>query len=229
MTGPIQNVTWPCPDYNRKEILRYAGAREATPEVSELMESCIQEVHDKLLYRVCWKEFPIQADAGGLDLGFARCTSASLARNLTGCDHIVLFAATVGVGLDRLIARYNRLSPARALMFQAIGAERIEELCDAFNARITREKEEQGRATRPRYSPGYGDLPLEMQTDIFAVLDCPRQIGLTLNNSLLMSPSKSVTAIIGVVQPGADPRPGRTTPSGCAACGTPSCYARRTP
>jgi hypothetical protein len=228
MRGPVQSVSWTRPDYNRKEILRYAGAREATPEVAELMESCIREVDDELLYRVCWTEFPIREDGQGLDLGFGRCQSASLARNLSGCDHIVLFAATVGVGLDRLIARYKNLSPARALMFQAIGAERIEELCDAFNARINEEKGAQGRATRPRYSPGYGDLPLQMQTDIFAVLDCPRQIGLTLNDSLLMSPSKSVTAIIGVVRPGEDPRPGRAVPSGCAACDSPSCTMRRT-
>ena len=51
---------------------------------------------------------------------------------------------------------------------------------------------------RPRFSPGYGDLPLELQKDVFRVLDCPRKIGLSLNESLLMSPSKSVTAIIGI-------------------------------
>ena len=60
--------------------------------------------------------------------------------------------------------------------------------------------------TRPRFSPGYGDLPINMQKDIFAALDCPRKIGLSLNESLLMSPSKSVTAIIGV---SARPKQGR--------------------
>ena len=56
----------------------------------------------------------------------------------------------------------------------------------------------EGVFLKPRFSPGYGDLPLSMQTDIFRVLDCPRKVGLTLNNSLLMSPSKSVTAIMGI-------------------------------
>lgn len=51
---------------------------------------------------------------------------------------------------------------------------------------------------KPRFSAGYGDLPLEVQKDIFRVLDCPRKIGLTLNDSLLMSPTKSVTAIVGI-------------------------------
>ena len=81
------------------------------------------------------------------------------------------------------------------MFFQAIGAERIESLCDAFCA----EREAEGLRLRPRFSPGYGDLPLELQRDLFRGLDCSRKIGLTLNESLLMSPSKSVTAIAGIV------------------------------
>ena len=49
-----------------------------------------------------------------------------------------------------------------------------------------------------RYSPGYGDLPLETQTAVFKALDCERTIGVTLTESLLMRPSKSVTAVIGM-------------------------------
>ena len=50
---------------------------------------------------------------------------------------------------------------------------------------------------KPRFSPGYGDLSLEVQKEIFSLLDCPRKIGVSLGDSLLMTPSKSVTAIIG--------------------------------
>ena len=109
-----------------------------------------------------------------------------------------MFAATVGVGIDRLITRYSIVSPARSLMLQAIGTERAEALCDLFCREIAEEKAREGSVTCPRFSPGYGDLPLELQKDIFAVLDCPRYIGVSLGESLLMSPSKSVTAIVGV-------------------------------
>ncbi len=141
-----------------------------------------------------------------LDLGFTVTHSRDLQKNLKGCCRIILFGATVGLELDRLIARYGRLSPSKALCFQAIGAERIESLCNAFNDEIDEIFREQGMYTRPRFSPGYGDLPINMQKDIFAALDCPRKIGLSLNESLLMSPSKSVTAIIGV---SARPKQGR--------------------
>ena len=75
----------------------------------------------------------------------------------------------------------------------------------------------------PRFSPGYGDFPLEAQKDIFRTLDCSRKIGLTLNESLLMSPSKSVTAIVGL-SPCAGPEPKNR----CSQCGKTDCMYRRT-
>ncbi|MBR3258643.1 MAG: vitamin B12 dependent methionine synthase, partial [Eggerthellaceae bacterium] len=46
--------------------------------------------------------------------------------------------------------------------------------------------------------PGYGDLPLEVQPDLLGLLDASRRLGITLSDSLLMSPTKSVTAIVGL-------------------------------
>ncbi len=81
---------------------------------------------------------------------------------------------------------------------QAIGAERIESLCDMFCGELAETYAKDGMSLRPRFSPGYGDLPLEAQKSVFKALDCHRKIGLALNDSLLMSPSKSVTAIVGL-------------------------------
>lgn len=179
------------PEVNRRELLRYAGCDENAD--LGIIDECLTEISDKLTYKVCYAEFGISTDGDFVDLGFTKTDSADLKKNLNGCEKIILFAATIGIEIDRLIAKYNRISPSKALIFQAIGAERAESLCDLFNDEM-KEK----YSTNPRYSPGYGDLPLDIQRDIFAVLDCPRKIGLTLNDSLLMSPSKSVTAIIGV-------------------------------
>ena len=113
---------------------------------------------------------------------------------------MILFAATVGLGFDRLLARESRLSPARAVLLQALGAERIEALCDLFSAEMAKEKENEGLFCRSRFSPGYGDLPLAFQAPLFSLLDCERAIGLTLTGSGLMSPTKSVSALIGVAK-----------------------------
>ena len=179
-----------CGEFNKKEISRYAGNLQD----EELLAECISEVSDKLVYNVCYQKFPFEKQCETLSLGFAQVNSADLAKNLDGCDGILLFAATVGVELDRLIMKYCKISPVKALIFQAIGAERIEKLCDQFCKDMAKEEN-----IKPRFSPGYGDLPLDLQKEIFAALDCGKNIGLTLNDSMLMSPTKSVTAIVGII------------------------------
>ena len=186
------------PPICEREVLRYMRAGEATDEVRTFLRDCIDEARDAFSYRVCWRHFDVHMQENAIDLGFAVTDSAALQKNLVGCDGVILFAATVGLGIDRLITRYTRLSPARAVCLGAIGAERIEALCDKFCGQVAAEYQQQGRVLRPRFSPGYGDLPLSLQREIFRVLDCPRQIGLSLNESLLMSPTKSVTAFVGV-------------------------------
>ncbi len=181
---------------NKKEILRYAGAAENSPELDKKIDECIEEISLKL--KVCFCEFPVKFYDDYIDLSFIKSQSDDLRKNLKDCSSIVLFCATIGIELDRLIWRYSSISPLKSLLFQAIGTERIECLCDAFSEYIKEEKINEGKYTRPRFSAGYGDFPIEVQKDIIRALDTSRKIGVTLNESLLMSPSKSVTAIIGI-------------------------------
>ncbi len=201
MIRTVYTKTYSAMPFDKREILRYARVRTEggmSAELCDMLDGCICEVSGKLTLRVCYCELPLQRKDGELDLGFARVASASLENRLYGCDSVVVFAATVGIELDRLIARYSSVSPTKALLLQAIGTERIESLCDAFCEELRQEKRESGFDTRPRFSPGYGDVPLEIQKNIFTLLDCHKRIGLSLCDSMLMSPSKSVTAIIGI-------------------------------
>ena len=185
------------PEINWREALRYAGVKESTPEMEALLDECLRLAEGKLSYQVCWAEFPVKREGERLNLGFVQLESKSLAHNLQGCDRVTLFAATIGMEMDRLIARYARVSPAKSHMLQAVGVERIESLCDLFNDEITRLVEAEGGFTRPRYSPGYGDVDITVQRDVFRALNCTRTIGITLNENCFMVPSKSVTALIG--------------------------------
>ena len=183
------------PPVSRKEILRYAGCAVADEATASLMENCLTEAANALVYKVCYRELPVTVAGEMCDFGAFSVSSGNLAGNLSGCSRVILFAATVGVGIDRLIHKYSHIAPSRALMMQAIGAERIEALCDLFCADMEKER---GGSLRPRFSPGYGDLPLEVQKDILTLLEAPKRIGLSLNDSLLMSPTKSVTAFAGI-------------------------------
>ncbi len=183
---------------NEREILRYAGVKKASEEILDLLRSSLEIAKDKLSYRLCYCELPVSICEDHVNIGDLHISSEDLKNNLCGCDSAILFAATLGNEFDRLIAKHSSLSPAKAVMLDAIGTERIEAIANTFNDEIKNESSLRGKKTAPRFSAGYGDLPLELQRDIFALLDPAKRIGLTLNQSLLMSPSKSVTAIIGV-------------------------------
>ncbi len=174
------------PPVCEREILRYAGCREADEGVRALLAECLNEALPVLSYTVCFRE---------IDPAPFTARSAQLTRHLDGCERVVLMAATLGLGMDRLIAKYGRLSPAKAVLLQAIGTERAEALCDAFCEELKRETD---LSPRSRFSPGYGDLPLELQREVITLLQADKHIGVTLGDSCLMSPSKSVTAFVGL-------------------------------
>lgn len=193
----ISSPDLPPPSY--KEIARYMKADLSNDETNVLISQCLNECEGKIIGKVVYDEFPISCNRDQLNLGFATVKSKDLQKLLsTNCNSIILFAATVGIGIDRLILKYTRTSPSKALCFQAIGTERVEALCNTFSLETKEKYASLGYTLTPRFSAGYGDLPLSLQREIFAALACEKHLGLTLNDSLLMSPTKSVTAIIGI-------------------------------
>ena len=178
------------PPVDRREILRYAGARGDAPELMPLLEECLSLMEGDLTYKVAFCEI----DPSELPLWESR----DLSDRLLGCERAVILAATVGLAPDRGLLRYGSREPLRGLLCQAIGAERIEALCEEASLALSEEYGKQGRRLRPRFSPGYGDCPLAWQRMIVERLETPKTLGLTLNGSLTLSPTKSVTAIIGI-------------------------------
>lgn len=182
------------PQISEKEIFRYIGASSSDAAVRELVFDAISEIRAQLSYKVCFCELSLSVEGEVCDFGVFKAHSRLLSKNLQGCKRAVLFAATVGHSIDRKILKYSTLSPSRSLALQAIGSERVEALCDVFE----RETASRCKAVRPRFSPGYGDLPLGLQSEIFRLLEPQKHIGIYLRESMLMVPSKSVTAFIGI-------------------------------
>lgn len=183
--------------FDEKEILRYALMPSTAPAPDELpLEECLKAARSTVRCRAVWQRYPIGWGGDELDLGFAKTASRHLRRHLEGCAEILLFACTAGSEIDRRINREKLVSPVRSLLMSAIGSQQVEGACDRLCDLLAVEYPEKQLVTR--YSPGYGDLPLEIQKDVFRALDCERSIGVTLTESLLMQPSKSVTAVIGM-------------------------------
>lgn len=194
----IRQVSFDAPPVSRREVLRYAGCKAETEEVSRLVDKCCEETEGRLSYRVCYDIYDLRRSGDTLSFANINTQSDTLKTAFNGCGGVLVFGATVGAEMDRLILKYSHLEPSKALIMQALGAERIESLCDAFCRETAQELTRQGKTLLPRVSPGYGDIPLTMQKELFALLDCPRKIGLTLSEQLIMSPSKSVTALAGI-------------------------------
>ncbi len=201
-------------DFCEREALRYLrfGQSEADERTHSALEEVKKEAEAVLAPSVCY----LQADVCGNCVGGIFVGEKSAGRFLSGCRRAVVFAATLGIGIDRLLSKYGQTDAFKCALLQAVGAAYAESLCDAFCSFLQENRKE---ALGDRFSPGYGDFPLQAQREIFALLSPERAIGLTLNESLLMSPSKSVTAIVGWGAP--------KTEKGCASCQMQDCDYRK--
>lgn len=211
-------------DYN--EVYRYLGYRKGVPEgeVRHVVEQCVEDLVSQAELRSVARRFPLKFLGDNRFLiGDMELESRALSRNMRGCDEAYLMAATIGFAMDRLAARAAAIGlMSRAVIYQAAGAMLIESYCDALNRKLKEEAAAEGKFLRPRFSPGYGDLPLAIQPELFRVLEIQKHTGITLTESLLMMPTKSVTALIGV-----SPEDSHCVLQGCESCSKTNCSFRR--
>ena len=116
-------------------------------------------------------------------------------RTRLGDAEVVFLCGTIGTEFDAWQRRLSTLSAADALLSQQIGLDAVEKVMDGLENEAKMKVEGEGLKLRPRRSPGYGDLPLSLSRTILDALDAPRRIGVSITDSNLLVPSKSVTAI----------------------------------
>lgn len=135
-----------------------------------------------------------------------RLSGVSIERHLEDCEKVAVMAATLGIGVDNLIRRYQVKDMAMAVILDAGASVYIEQVCDGFEAEIGDALGADGCGNNeaaplfmtPRFSPGYGDYPITEQKYILSLVDAPRRIGLNATADSLMIPRKSVSALIGL-------------------------------
>lgn len=212
-------------EMNENEVLRYLGygRQSADEQVSKLMLECWDELSAAASPKSISRTYDLHFfEEDGIDASCFQTRSKSLRKNLKDCEKILLFAATLGAPVDMLIQKYNRLQMSKAVILQAEAAAMLEDYCNEENARLKAEFEAEGWYLRPRFSPGYGDFPLECQRALTGALETGKRIGITLTDSLLMAPAKSVTAVIGISRIRRD-----CTVRGCEVCEKTDCAYRR--
>lgn len=186
ITADASEICIPC-----KDIMLYSGCRNSTDErLKALCDQCLLELRNNLTLRAVYSEVDVCFEDNTADFSFYKAESKSLKTFLSDCKRTYVFAATIGIGADRLISRYSTLSPAKAVVMDGCATAAIECFCDYLCKEIF------GAPCQERFSPGYGDLPLEMQPSILTYLDTHLNIGLSMTDSMLLTPTKSVTAIV---------------------------------
>ena len=196
-----------------EEALRYLGAAEADAETRRMAEKTARMMENRLRPQAVWRAFRIRKNGESIALPEAGINlPGHLAeRMLAECDTAALIACTAGAGFDRMEKEWEARDMARAAVMDACGSAWVEAVCDETEKEIA--ERFPGRYRTDRFSPGYGDLPLALQADILRALDAGRKAGITANESFLLLPCKSVTAIVGLSD-----RPQGARIRGCGVC-----------
>ena len=201
---------------NRSEALRYMGAKALNPD--KMTSDIMDEVESELL-KVCrpaytFTEIPKDSPAlGGNDIKEVVAES----------EKVLLIAATLGIYVEKLLRKTQITDMAKAVVVDAMASVAIEQ----FMYKIEDELKERykGLYFTNRFSPGYGDYPLEKQREVVKILNTEKKLGLSLSDSLLLNPTKSVTAVIGLNKNEVKGKINCT--SKCMKCGNKNCPYRR--
>lgn len=212
-------------DARIKEAVRYLGyGNHAVDEQTlALVEDSFGELDGAADRRIIYRIFDVDwGEPGSLTLGKMNIVSENLYRNLRDCQEALLLGATLGIGVDLLLRRYSLTDMSRAVVLQAAAAAMLEEYLDTCQQQLGAELEKEGKFLRPRFSPGYGDFDIAHQEMILRMLNADKNIGLAMTDSFMLTPSKSVTAVIGISR-----KKERCPVKGCESCGKKDCIYRR--
>ena len=178
------------------------GGAEPDDRLLALIEQCEREVLDaaqpRFVYRVC----EIENESSGVAVKGTNLvlTGNSIREHLSGCERAVLMAVTVSAGIDRLIRIAQLEDMAKAVVIDSLASVAVEQACDRAEEIF-------------RFGLGYGDLPVSLQGAFLNVLNAPKQIGLNVSASDMLTPTKSVTAVIGLSR-----EPVSAKARGCQTC-----------
>lgn len=213
---------------NQTEILRYLGyKRQQTlrPEMRQLIEDVSNEVQQISQPRYTFQIFELEVTNETIVVPQAGVVlpGRSVYKHLQHAQKIALLGVTLGIAIERQIRRYEATDLTRAVILDACCTEYIEKIADLAECDI--EQQADGLTLNRRFSPGYGDLPLTVQPQLLHALAAERQLGITLNENLLMIPRKSITAFTGLFADEKMARPRRQRPN-CVDCDLTTCPYR---
>ena len=178
------------------EAMRYLGAAEGGEALRTQVSAAAERIRERPRYTYRVMELTWQDGIPFLPQIQMKLPGKTAKTMLGNCSQVVLLACTLGLSFDTFLSREQKRSMAEAVILDGCGSALVEQGCDAAEQEIS--SRFPGLYLTDRFSPGYGDLPLSLQKDLCAALDAQRRLGIYVNESMLMTPQKSVTALIGL-------------------------------
>ena len=182
---------------NDANILRYLRITgKADERTLTLIQKCKEQAQKELSPVRLYQVYDIRPTPGGVLIADREFEGEKIRKKLDGCGKCALLAVTLGAKSDLLLRRYSVSQPAKAVVMQAVLADYVEDFCDLTETEIARQYPEY--QLQRRFSPGYPGFPLSYQKQIFSMMELSKRIGISLTDSDLMIPTKSVTAFAGL-------------------------------
>lgn len=181
------------------EAARYMGIKGTPTEaISDMLERCERLVRERVRPKYVYLETSVEFTDNGVALGAMSepLTGEDIKKHLKGCDRAIMLAATLSQEADKLIRQAAVTDMAESLAIDCLCSAAVEQVCNRAEEEIFQKHDATYRTWR--FSPGYGDLPISLQRSFLIALNAQRRIGLTVTESSLLIPSKSVTAVIGI-------------------------------
>jgi len=193
-------------EINKEEVLRYLGykGQDIDENLNETIEECREEIKKVITPRVIYSYKNIKISDDGVEVITTNLIlkGKDIKEHLKNSTECVLMAVTLGNDIERQTRLYEKTNLTKALILDACATTAVEEVCDIVENSVKEKAILDGMNITFRYSPGYGDLPLDVQNSFLRALDAQKKIGLTVSENNLLFPRKSVTAIIGIVNSG---------------------------
>lgn len=201
-------------DGDRGEVLRYLGYQGQTlsSDLVDTFSECMELVNGAAQPKVLYSIYDLRQDEGHLTAGpdgkypaavfpeeLSFLSGKDIKVHLAGCTQAVLMAATIGIRQDVMTRQQSLMDPLKSVVIDSAGSVLVEAVCDTAEAMLRSQLSSQGLFLTSRFSPGYGDLPLDAQQKFSEVLEI-RRIGISVSADFLMTPRKSVTAVLGIAQ-----------------------------
>ena len=158
-----------------------------------VIEECDKQLREAIDCKYCAVKADAEYSEDSAKLEFIDAKSRDLIRTLNGCKEAYVMAVTLGSDVDRLLNKLSITSVTKHFVTDALASAYAETAADYVEDKLKGDS----ICTR-RFSPGYGDLPLSIQNEVLELINASRLINIKMNKSLLMTPTKSITAIMGI-------------------------------